>query len=528
MKKISLIITAICCSIVLIFGGCTAGYFGSSSFRNWVDTTIFSQTEESRKQDAKIKELKLTLSALNALLDDKVVETEALNKDIEKLQNDKQSLVVETNNLNNTIEILTTQKNINAQEIEALTIERDNLQSELDGNNSELENLNLQLIEKQSKIEELENSISSNEELIVELNNQVDCLNIAIEQKENQVQNLSLSIENLNNTISALNSSVSDKEAQIANLEAQIANINAEIELKNTEIADLNASISDLNLTIVSQQTLVNQLQQTIINLENDIQVQESEIEELKNQVLALQVFLGKFSSFADSTWEEIAFISSKGLASSVYNVGDTKTIVLSTGEELTLAILDFEHDDLSNGDGKAGITIGLTCALNDTYKMHSANTGYKWSTSAMRTTHLVNIFSTLPSELQLCIKDVDKITYDYYSKKEYITTSEKLFLLSAIEISSYDALASVNETVNRGFYEGSPYQYFRTDINEYSTLPTKMLTSAGDAAYWFLRSGSAKTTTDVRYVGSDGFAGSNYTTSPGVNARHVVFAFCI
>jgi hypothetical protein len=38
------------------------------------------------------------------------------------------------------------------------------------------------------------------------------------------------------------------------------------------------------------------------------------------------------------------------------------------------MRIIGFNHDDLSDGSGKAGITLGMTHCLNTKYKMNDSN----------------------------------------------------------------------------------------------------------------------------------------------------------
>jgi len=61
---------------------------------------------------------------------------------------------------------------------------------------------------------------------------------------------------------------------------------------------------------------------------------------------------------FADAEWEAIDYIAQQNLAKEYYAVGDEKDVTLTDGETLTFVILGFNHDDLSDGTGKAKISI--------------------------------------------------------------------------------------------------------------------------------------------------------------------------
>ena len=115
--------------------------------------------------------------------------------------------------------------------------------------------------------------------------------------------------------------------------------------------------------------------------------------------------------SLAEATWEQINEVSQAGTANQYWAVGDEKTITLTTGEEVTLQILGFNHDKLTTG-GKAGITFGTKNALINVYPMNSTFTNSGgWKESVMRTTTMGKIYSNLPSEIQTIIKPVDKVT---------------------------------------------------------------------------------------------------------------------
>lgn len=85
-------------------------------------------------------------------------------------------------------------------------------------------------------------------------------------------------------------------------------------------------------------------------------------------------------STFATDSWETINNYAEQGLAEVKYDIGDEKTITLkdpTTNEEenVTLQILGFNHDDLADGTGKAGMTIGVKNLLKTEHKMNDTNT---------------------------------------------------------------------------------------------------------------------------------------------------------
>lgn len=80
--------------------------------------------------------------------------------------------------------------------------------------------------------------------------------------------------------------------------------------------------------------------------------------------------------SFASTSWEKIAEISEAGEASKYFEVGDTRKeyIGTPTGDRdgyATFMIMGFDHDDLADGSGKAGMTIGMI-SNSSTYELVS------------------------------------------------------------------------------------------------------------------------------------------------------------
>lgn len=197
-----------------------------------------------------------------------------------------------------------------------------------------------------------------------------------------------------------------------------------------------------------------------------------------------------------EATWEQIDYIARNGLGSRYFYVGQEKTITLSTGEEITLVILGFNHDDLSDGSGKAGITFGMKDLLSDKYDMY--NSSYNpyvntvgWKGSDFRQTDIPNILDEFPVELQNVLKEVNKTTlisnatYDIASIQD--VTKDKLFLLSGDEIRG-DVSSGTNGL------EGTQYEYFTLD----STTLVKNIN--GEPSGWWLRSVVSNTAPTENY----------------------------
>lgn len=127
--------------------------------------------------------------------------------------------------------------------------------------------------------------------------------------------------------------------------------------------------------------------------------------------------------------------------------VGQERTITLTTGEEVTLQILGFNHDELADGSGKkAGITFGMKNLMSYVSKfseniLDGNQVRMNYSKADIRLQTLASICGSLPSDLFGVLKDVLKkcvsIEEAYNSSETtYETeTTERLFLFSADEL---------------------------------------------------------------------------------------------
>ena len=223
------------------------------------------------------------------------------------------------------------------------------------------------------------------------------------------------------------------------------------------------------------------------------------------------------------ATWQQIDYISRNGLAERYFYIGEEKNITLSTGEQVTVVILGFNHDDLSDGTGKAGITFGMKDLLSQTYDMY--NSSYNpyvntvgWKGSDFRQTDIPNILNELPEELQIILKEVKKSTLISNSTYDLVTiqdiTNDKLFLLSGDEIRG-----SISSMTNG--LEGNQYEYFTLDT---TTLIKK---SNGEPKSWWLRSVVNNTAPTENYKIITNY-GSYGSSADSTAYSGISFCFCI
>lgn len=215
---------------------------------------------------------------------------------------------------------------------------------------------------------------------------------------------------------------------------------------------------------------------------------------------------------FNDLSWSEIAEISESGEASEKFAVGDEKTIELTTGEQVTLVILGFNHDDLSDGSGKAGMTIGMKELLATEYRMNATNTNEGgWNECEMRASTMVTLLSQLPSDLQGVIKQVNKKTWAGSTGTPY-TSSDKLWLLGVEEIMG-KRMPGV---------EDEPYEYWKGRTNE--DMIKHLSNGSGSASVWWTRTATMSFNNRFGAIPSSGGFG-NFLSSEN---HGVCFAFCV
>lgn len=208
------------------------------------------------------------------------------------------------------------------------------------------------------------------------------------------------------------------------------------------------------------------------------------------------------------SSWDDISLISESGNAASIWNVGDKKTVNIN-GANYQVQIIGFDHDTKTSG-GKAGITFQLVDCMKATAKMNSSNTNSGgWESCEMRSSTMATLLTKLPSALQNVIKAVNKLTSAGNGSATINTTSDKLFLLSEVEIFGY--------TKHSKSGEGSQYAYYKAGNSKVKKV-------SGSASYWWGRSPDGSYSTDFFCVHDDGGTGS----SGANNSLGVAFGFCV
>ena len=234
--------------------------------------------------------------------------------------------------------------------------------------------------------------------------------------------------------------------------------------------------------------------------------------------------------TFSENTPAQIsavsALISANNMTSSQvaetygWNIGDTISYQLTTGENVTMRIIGFNHDDLSDGTGKAGITLDMTHCLATQYRANSKNSTAGYASHQIKTETLPTIKALLPQEWQDVIKLVDKRSGNGSGANytETLTLSEDLFLLSSVEVLNEAGHSKILD-------EGVVYEYWNGKV---ASDRVKNIDKDADGipetgCMWWLRSVAYL----AGYACCIGPTGAS-TMAPPRNYNGVSFAFCV
>ena len=211
---------------------------------------------------------------------------------------------------------------------------------------------------------------------------------------------------------------------------------------------------------------------------------------------------------FANNTWEQIIEACHNNAVSNTWKVADHKPMTIN-GVDYQIDIIGKNHDDYSDGSGKAPLTFQLHDCYGTNYAMNASNTNSGgWTSCDMRSTHLPVILALMPTEVQNGIREVNKMTSEGSQSATINTTADKLFLLSEIEI-----FGSVKNSKSG---EGTQYDYYKAGNS-------KVKKFNGSSKSWFERSPYGSSSTHFCNVSSNGIAGYGYAN----RAIGVAFAFC-
>lgn len=221
-----------------------------------------------------------------------------------------------------------------------------------------------------------------------------------------------------------------------------------------------------------------------------------------------------ELGSFATASWAEIAEIAAAGQASTAYKVGDYKTMEISGYGTVEVEIVGFNQDTLSDGSGKAAITLGLKNVISKTWKWTTSDVQKTWNNCSLRTS-IADLKSSLPADLQAVIKPVKK-TYKSNTSSgtaTYATCDDYLWAFSAREF-NFNAMSY--------YSEGNPYMWYNSNIS--AKLKKTLYGSTTVVGYW-IRSNTSWNSY-WNWINDTG----NVTSANTSNGRtlNIHFGFCI
>ena len=177
---------------------------------------------------------------------------------------------------------------------------------------------------------------------------------------------------------------------------------------------------------------------------------------------------------------------------------------MLINGTNYRIDIIGKNHDDLSDGTGKAPLTFQLHDCYTTAYPMNDTNTNVGgWRDCQMRTQTMPALKALLPAEVQAGIRPVNKLTSAGNQSSSIQTTNDKLFLLSEIEI--------FGSTTHSFAGEGKQYDYYKAGNSKVKDLR------------WWERSPRSSNSAYFCLVYSTGVAGVDSASY----SNGVAFGFC-
>lgn len=211
---------------------------------------------------------------------------------------------------------------------------------------------------------------------------------------------------------------------------------------------------------------------------------------------------------FANNTWEQIIEACHNNAVPDTWKVADYKPMTIN-GVDYQIDIIGKNHDDYSDGSGKAPLTFQMHDCYGERNGMNSSSTNSGgWTSCAMRSTHLPAILALMPTEVQNGIREVNKLTSAGSQSATINTTADKLFLLSEVEIFGRSTYSKSGE--------GTQYDYYKAGNS-------KVKNQNGSADGWWERSPYGGNSTYFCFVSSGG--GGNFYYANDASA--VAFAFC-
>ena len=241
-----------------------------------------------------------------------------------------------------------------------------------------------------------------------------------------------------------------------------------------------------------------------------------------------------------NNTWEQIRAASDRGIASTLWSVGDRKAVTLNgTVGNFTFSsvgtyafIIGFDHNSSYEGTGRIHFQLAKTalsggsdvCFVDSKYTTSVSSTGYfsmnssntnsgGWNASQMRSllgtslsSYSGKLIGALPSDLRAVLKSVTKYTDNTGNSStaaaNVTATTDYLFLLAEYEVFGSISYANSNESAKQ-----AQYAYYSAGNSKIKYKHNATTT----AAYWWLRSPDASYSNVFVRVATGGSVSGGY-----------------
>ena len=226
-----------------------------------------------------------------------------------------------------------------------------------------------------------------------------------------------------------------------------------------------------------------------------------------------------------NNTWADIAQAAAEGEASTLWNLGDTKTFAIGSTTYTAMIVgfdfhalrnTDTEYDTTYNNSSKKAAITFIVKELQAAKRIHStSSSATNYNNTEMAKTTLPALYNTLPAELQNVMR-----LPTYYCSKGSNTSSSTQVSTTTCEI----FLPSIWE-ITGSTYGGTND---KTQLPYFANGGSKILKYNGSAKnYWSRNNDNDTSNTYYRYITNSGTAGSGNWTS-AIQAVNYTFLFCI
>ena len=221
-------------------------------------------------------------------------------------------------------------------------------------------------------------------------------------------------------------------------------------------------------------------------------------------------------NSFSSDSWMTIVKAVKSGNISK-YNVGDTKTVNLGTYGTHTLRVANISKSDSCGNseysESGCGFVIEFADIITNRVINSTSSTRGSWSATTIRTFVNNDIYNLLPTDLKNGILNTNVITGHGNSEGNNSTSTDKLYLLSPIEIygsvsTTYDS--AINVTNQLDYYKQN-----NVSLNSYDSAIKNTVVSGGtgSADAWWTRTPAQMMDGQFMMVTNTGNLYSTYLT---------------